>query len=206
MRTKTLLLTAAISAAGIAGSAAQEVFSANIVGYVTKDLVAGFNLIANPLESGNTVASLFPDALPNTVVFKYNGVGFDSAINDEFDGWLGGDMSVAPGEGVFVNSPGATSVTFVGEVLTGDLSTALPAGFSIASSQVPQAGGIETALGFAPGANDVIFVFNGVGYDSFLFDEFDGWLPSEPALEVAQSVWISKAADGSWDRTFTVDN
>jgi hypothetical protein len=197
-------LTAALSAAGVAGSAAADVFSANIVGYVTKDLVAGFNLIANPLDSGNTVASVFADAPVGTVVFKYNGTGFDSALNDEFDGWLG-DISIEPGEGVFVNSPAATTVTFVGEVRTGDLSTPLGAGFTIASSQVPQAGGIETDLGYTPAVNDTIFVFNGTSYDAFLFDEFDGWLPSEPSLEVAQSVWISKGAAGSWDRTFTVD-
>ena len=49
MRTKTLLLTAALSAAGIASSMAQ-VYSVNAVGYVNTPLVTGFNLISNPAE------------------------------------------------------------------------------------------------------------------------------------------------------------
>src|SRR5688500_4600203 len=78
MRTKTLLLTAALSAAGIATSMAQ-VYSVNAVGYVNTQLVPGFSLVSNPLNNttGNTIQNLFGNgiqgAIPNLLsVFHYN--------------------------------------------------------------------------------------------------------------------------------------
>ena len=47
MRTKTLLLTAALAAAGVVSSMAQ-VYSVNSVGYVNLTLPNGFSMIANP--------------------------------------------------------------------------------------------------------------------------------------------------------------
>ena len=57
MRTKTLLLTAALSAAGIATSMAQ-VYSANAVGYVNKLIPTGFSMIANPVFGRKLLARL----------------------------------------------------------------------------------------------------------------------------------------------------
>jgi hypothetical protein len=80
MRTKTLLLTAALSAAGVATSMAQgAVYSVNAVGYVNTPLVAGFNLVSNPLNNtaanGNTIESLFAGVPDGTQVYKFeNGV------------------------------------------------------------------------------------------------------------------------------------
>ena len=63
MRTKTILLTAAVLAAGLGASVAQSVFSVNAVGYVNVTIRPGYNLIANPLNNGgNTVSEVLPPA------------------------------------------------------------------------------------------------------------------------------------------------
>src|SRR6478672_7317898 len=46
MRTKTLLLTAALAAVGVSSSMAQ-VYSVNVVGYVNKSVPKGFYMLAN---------------------------------------------------------------------------------------------------------------------------------------------------------------
>jgi hypothetical protein len=71
MRTKTLLLTAALSAAGVATSMAQ-VYSVNAVGYVNTQLVPGLNLISNPLEAAdNKIKTLLTGVPVNTQVYRF---------------------------------------------------------------------------------------------------------------------------------------
>src|SRR5947207_10303632 len=50
MRTKTLLLTAALAAAGAASAMAQNVYSVNAVGYANVSVPSGFSMIACPFE------------------------------------------------------------------------------------------------------------------------------------------------------------
>ena len=205
MRTKTLLLTAALSAAGIASSMAQ-VYSVNAVGYVNTDLVPGFNLISNPLDAAdNSVASLFGASLPEgSIVYKYTGAGFATA-QFEFEEWTNGEMTVEPGEGMFVRVGAATTITFVGEVPQGDLSIAVPVGFSIRSSQVPQAGTI-TELGYEPSEGDIIYSYNAAAqaYETASF-EFEEWSPAVPTLEVGEAVFVRTGVAKTWDRSFSVN-
>src|SRR6185295_14677723 len=126
MRTKTLLLTAALCAAGIATSKAQ-VYSVNAVGYVNTSLLKGYNLIANPLDNkatdGNKIKNLFASLPGGSQIFKFNGTKFDLAEVDLLSGEITGDakdFTVVPGEGVFVflppDAPANSTITFVGEV------------------------------------------------------------------------------------------
>src|SRR5437588_10363094 len=93
MRTKTLLLTAALSAAGVASSMAQgTVFSVNAVGYVNTTVGPKFSLIANPLTaSDNTINTLFKTGIQGTIppgfqVFRFGTTGFAGAAYDDIDG------------------------------------------------------------------------------------------------------------------------
>jgi hypothetical protein len=212
MRTKTLLLTAALSAAGVATSMAQ-VFSVNAVGYVVKTVPAnGFALISNPLKAAdNTIEALFKGAPVGTTVYKYNGTGFDTAAMDPFDLNFGanGKLTVMPGEGVFVKNPTAQALTFtfVGEVVQGATSNPLPKGLSIRSSIVPQSGSpAQLKLDGAPG--DTIYKWDPAGqkYITIQFDPFDlNWSPAF-TLDVGEAFFISKAAASTWNRTFDVNN
>jgi len=63
MRTKTMLLSAALFAAGALSSMAQSaVYSQNVVGYVTVNIYPGLNLVSAPLLSSD------PNSNPETVL------------------------------------------------------------------------------------------------------------------------------------------
>jgi hypothetical protein len=217
MRTKTLLLTAALSAAGIASSQAQApVYSVNAVGYVNTALVKGYNLISNPLDNkateGNKIKNLFASLPGGSQIFKFNGNGFDLAevnlITNEIEG-AAKETVVAPGEGVFVFVEAPATITFVGEVPTGTLSNPIPTGFSVKSSQVPQAGKVTTDLTLPAAEGDQVFKFNKTTqkYDLFGFsDILGGWDPSEPTIDVGEAFFVNyPGAAKNWTRTFRVD-
>jgi hypothetical protein len=211
MRTKTLLLTAALGAAGIATSSAQ-VFSVNAVGYVTKTVPAGkFALISNPLNAAdNTIDKLFAGLPAGTQIFKYDGKAYAQGTFDDFDNNYGplGKQTLVPGEGVFVknNSTADINITFVGEVPQGDLKNPIPQGLSIRSSQVPQAGNLNV-LGLKGAPGDQVFKFNvtAQGYQPAAYDDFDNKWPDTLTVDVGEAFFIQKAAAGSWDRTFNVN-
>jgi hypothetical protein len=209
MRTRTLLLTAALGAAGVASAIAQ-VYSVNAVGYVNLTAKAGFNLWNNPLDAGadNTVAMLLPGLPEGSIVYTFDGANFK--LNTwELGEWSFPNDTLVPGQGFFLRlPPGAadTTVTFVGEVKQGTLSTPLGAGFNLVGSQVPQAGLIQTDLGFTPGEGDVVYKFDtatgNYGLSTF---EFETWDPGQPTIGVGEGIWVRKVAAGAWNRTFSVN-
>jgi hypothetical protein len=218
MRTKTLLLTAALCAAGIATSKAQ-VYSVNAVGYVNTPLVKGYNLISNPLDNkaanGNQIKNLFATLPGGSQIFKFNGTTFLLAevnpITLEIEGAIA-TQNLEPGDGVFVfvppDAPANTTLTFVGEVKTGNLSSAIPPGFSIKSSQVPQAGTATGDLKFPAADNDQIFRFNEgtQKYETFSFTSLLGWDPADPAIEVGEAFFVNNlGAAKNWTRTFNIN-
>ena len=207
MRTKTLLVAAALGAVGVTSAVAQ-VYSVNAVGYVNKSLKAGFNLIANPLDAGatgNTVEKLLAGVPEGTSVYTYvPGTGY--VINTlEFGEWTDKAQVLAPGKGFFVSVTADTTVTFVGEVKQGSLSTPLASGFNLVASQVPQAGKLQADLKYTPADGESVYTYaNPGGYTISSFD-FGAWDPSEPTVGVADGLWISTTAAKSWDRTFSVN-
>jgi hypothetical protein len=213
MRTKTLLLSAAVGVAGLVAASAQTVYSVNSVGYVNSTFPVGFSMIANPLDAGtgnNTVSALLDPALfaEGTTIYKFNPSTSNYTLNVvDFGAWTLPDMTLNPGEGVFINvlsSP--VTVTFVGEVPQGDLTQALPAGFSIQASQVPQEGQLDTVLGFPATDGDVVYLFdNGAnGYTIHAFD-FGDW-STPPVPSVGESFFVNKIAATDWTRSFSVNN
>ncbi len=207
MRTKTLVITAALGAAGALTSMAQ-VYSVNAVGYINVDLCPGFSIIANQLDAGqgnNTVGKLLTSVPDGTVLYKF--VNGAYTINSfEFGAWERPDETLAPGEAAFVKVPSTTKVTFVGEVPQGRLTTPLVAGFQLVSSQVPQSGALDTVLGFPAADGDVVYFFNcpGQSYSIFTY-EFGAW-DQTPSPAVGQGFFVKKAAAATWTRTFSVNN
>jgi hypothetical protein len=118
-------------------------------------------------------------------------------------------MTLVPGEGAFVKIPDTSepvTVTFVGEVMQGSLSLPLPAGFSIASSQVPQADNLDN-LGFPAVKQDIVYKWDGAGYAPYSVNVITGaWNPEVPMVEVAEAFFVKKAAAVNWDREFSVND
>ena len=224
MRTKTLLLAAALTAVGIATSMAQ-VYSVNAVGYVRTSLKPGFNMISNPLKAtSNKISDLFKNVdggIPaeGMTVYKYVNGNYLPAVSFFDDGTFdGADFDLAPGEGAFVlnASPAAKTITFVGEVPQGPLTTTLRVGFNMVSSQVPQAGAIDTVLGYKAADLDSAYQFD-AGTQNYLSTKtaFSDdptvptspvtWDPSAPVIGVGEAFWILKSTAGTWTRTFSVN-
>jgi hypothetical protein len=215
MRTKTLLLTAALSAAGVATSMAQ-VYSVNAVGYVNTTLVPGLNLISNPLiGADNKISTLLTGVPVNTQVYRFVNGSFESATLLAF-GWnppAVGAATSLPGEGLFVRLPAAAApvtITFVGEVPQGDLlRTPLPAGLSIVSSQVPQAGTAD-ALGLPKETNQQVYQWDeatqGYKVSTFLGTAAAGFYnPPLSSLAVGEAFFLRRVTAGNWDRDFNVN-
>jgi hypothetical protein len=224
MRTKTILLSAAVLAAGLSAVSAQSVFSVNAVGYVNVPVINGYQVIANPLNnSNNTLNVILPAVADNTKIYRFNPTSqtFGAAITFFFDpdvnaGAWDPNVVLAPGEAVFLFSPVAATLTFVGEVPQGTLLNPLPANFSLRSSIVPQSGGISSVLGLAAADNDSVYFFNPAtqSYPApfrFFFDpdtNTGAWDPSEPSVAVGQGFFFkntSGIANRTWTRTFSVN-
>jgi len=215
MRTKTLLLTAVLSAAGAASSFAQgAVYSQNAVGYVNVSLDPGFNLICNPLKNtaGNQLSKILTltDADIGTTVYWYDTTtkGFkNSTFLGAAVGWTP-DQPIDPGVGIFINVSAAKTVTFVGDVPQGtDSNISLSSGFSLISSPVPQSADLA-AMQFPADVGDTVYFYRGTAtaksYVASTFLGAAGWLPAAVPL-VGEGFWSSKAAAGTWTRNFSVN-
>jgi hypothetical protein len=216
MRTKALILSAMLGVAGISSSVAQNVYSVNVVGYINLTLTNNFNLIANQLDNGagNLVTNMFTGLPAQTVIYKFNGSTYTSLTYLGAPGWnppAARQMTCAPGEGVFVKRPaGNTSpinLTFVGEVMQGDLVNPVALGFDIYSAMVPQQGGITAVHNYQPANQDVVYKFNGVSYSSKTWlQALNRWNPAgEPVLEVGEAIFINSKSIKNWTRTFNVN-
>jgi hypothetical protein len=218
MRTKTLLLTAALAAAGAATSMAQAVYSVNMVGYMNVSIPQGFSMVANHLNASpdNKVTTLLPAPPDNTTVSKFDRINGGYITITYIGGgvWEGDDltMTLGPGEGGFIGTDAAFTPTFVGEVPIG-VPVTVYRGFSIISSALPQTGRLDGAppgLQFPVGENDSISRFDRVngGYitDTFVAGNWEGDSggPPQPALNEAFFFFNAGAADKTWNRTFTV--
>jgi hypothetical protein len=194
-----------------------QVYSVNAVGYVNTEIPAGgdagaFALICNPLDAGegmNTVGNLITGINVGSFAYKFNNATGTYDVNQYLGVWTKADMSLAPGEGIFFLNPvggAAVTITFVGEVKQGDLSTPIAKGFQFISSQVPQAGLLSTDLGFPAAAGDQVFQFNKTTQAYVQSNFFGVWAPAEPTVAVGEAVFLNAANDGSWDRTFSVND
>lgn len=230
MRTKTLVLAAAITAAGLASSMAQSnVYSLNVVGYVNVPIVGDgtYNLLANPLNntSGNNAVNLFQAPLiGNTDQI----LTWDVNLNDFTDllttptvigGAWNHDVALPPGKGFFYvkASSGIKTNTFVGEVVQGsttNLITGLGT-YNLVGSTVPLGGNFTNSIaGLVPAGGDEV-----LPWDESLND-FRGFAAGQPnwntggggswnnpncPIEVGRGFFYVRAgANHNWVRTFNV--
>jgi hypothetical protein len=222
MRTKSVILGAALLAAGVATSMAQSnVYSVNVVGYVNVTIPAGdFALISNPLLGTSNDLNSLMGTLPNntTKVYEWSAgaqafqiytkraAGFSSP----YDG-----HAILPGEGLFVQNTGGVPITntFVGQVMQGTNSVPYVSGgnFSLVSSPAPLSGGIETTLGFPAVNGDKLYQWSigAQGY-AIISRHATTWGGGEPQIGIdpnlgpAEGFFYTSTAGGTWNQVFTV--
>jgi len=201
MRTNALLLAAAAIAAG--GSLLAQTTSKNIVGYVNKTVPNGqFLIIANPLNNGNNTVSQVIKVSGDLVLYHFINGSFVSstALGGE---WIeGDDVVIAPGGGFFANAIGSdVKITFVGEVAVGTV-VSIPAGLSIRSSALPQAGTLA-ALEYPVGDETVYQFVNGSYVEATSLG--GDWLDGAPTVGVAEGFFVlNNEASKNWTRSFTL--
>jgi hypothetical protein len=178
MRTKALLTAAAALAAGIATSNAQ-VYSANVVGYVSVTIApTNFSLISIPLDYDGTgtndlVGNVFGTNFLNGTALENWAPGSGFVVNtygttskNPTPHWSLPTQAYGPGDGIFVYNPSNVtySVSIVGTVLQGNLTNQYidQAGFALIGGEFPLSGGVDSTFGYTPD--------NG--------DAFESWSPS----------------------------
>jgi hypothetical protein len=207
MRTKTIVLSALLGALGSVSVMAQtNVYSLNVVGYISVTMAPGYNIITCPLIASpdNTIATLLNNtnaqyqsgARSAAQVFQFTGGTYSASdtasAGNAPSGWAGdGTITINPGQAVFFYNPTATnmSATFVGTVPTGLMTNALAPGYNLVGSIVPVTGDIVTnsISDFTNGASsgrssDQIFTYApGVGYSVNTYTG-SGWGGGDPVL------------------------
>jgi hypothetical protein len=167
---------------------------------------------------------LLATGLPDgTMLYKFTGATYQIAtffvVGDQ-SMWDPAGLTLEPGEGAFIRIPGTTpvTITFVGEVKQGTLTTPVPAGYSIKSSQVPQRALLskDTSmptdtlnLGFPAADGDMIYKWlpaqKKYEIDTFFVAGADTlWDPQAPMIEVGESFFVRKIAAVDWVRVFNV--
>jgi hypothetical protein len=228
MKTKPTFLALSLTAAVLIAS--RERGYAPIIGYVNVPIHPGLNLIANPLavytpsatNDANSVLTNMPPGTDGTVFFRFDPSTqryMDAATYFAGVGWypLSGNTNdpalvLNPGEGFFLRSltNADWTLVLVGQVLQGSLTNPIPANWSLKASMIPQAGLLQTDLGFPAVEGDIISQWKAANQ---LFTnnqyEFSEWAPSQPSITVAEScfVWRDPAwatPDHWWIRNFVV--
>jgi hypothetical protein len=216
MRTIKALVCAAALAAGIATSMAQSnVYSLNVVGYYNVPCPQNaLVVIANQLNTtNNTLNALIANPPPSSLFYKFTGswgaYTFDPDDLTWYPNTAGVSTTMNLGEGGMFKAAAATTLTFVGEVAQGQLSTVLGSCgvIHVASSQVPQAGYVTSNLGFPAEPSDLVYKFTG-SWGASTFDPDDlTFYPTEPTFGVGEAFMYKKACGGTataWVRNFTV--
>ncbi len=227
MRTKTLFLTAALVAAGVASSMAQSnVYSLNVVGYINLPLVKGFNLLSAPLAgSNNVVGTVLGNTTPvldgNALLYTWNGTTYAQALTGGGDGsWLDQNgnpatNNITPGESFFLfTDQSNVTLTLVGSVTQGPIPIPVTAGFGFYGDPVPVSSDI-VSNGFPVVDNSLLYTWdsvhqtyaqalNGQTTPPAFLDNNGNVFSFAPA--VGQGfVYFNAGSAATWNRSFTVN-
>jgi hypothetical protein len=207
---KLLVLAAAAFTASVVGVSAQT-YSANVVGYINVTCTPGFTMIANQLNNtNNTVGAVFPQTLPADVqLWTWTGLTF--LQNTWYgDSWDDDSINFGPGTGGFIKNPYDTNVviTFVGEVLQGNLNITNNSGFNLIGSIVPTAGNLETTMALTNGNgisyDDQVWTWTGLTYAQNTYYGDGDW-DADPIVQVGQGFFVKHTGGTTiWQRYFTV--
>jgi len=224
MRTKALIIAAALGLASAASSMAQAVYSVNVVGYINVTMKPGFNLVANQLNAtpNNGLDSVLPASPLESQLLKFVSGNFTADISDGAN-WIDAGTgnpsttTVSPGEAFFYFNPANTDriATLVGEVKQGSSTVQLKPGYNMISTVVPQSIPLTTANGFPQVLEALFLTFNPStqGYDPTLINDGTDWIDAgtgNPAVAqptVGQGFFYFNPGNSiiNWTRSFNAN-
>ncbi len=194
-------------------TANSDVYSVNAVGYANVQLPPGLSLIAHPFyQTDNDLAKVIPAAPDGSQVYRYNtanGAYEVSTFDAVAHAWSNPACQVPVGTAFLFRNPSQRNFTqtFVGEVLQGCLTNALPDGYSTKGAFVPQSASLSTHQ--VPGEiGDEVRTYTndlqgGGSYNISIYTA-DGWTP-DLNLGIGQGFWIYKQNPQDWVRCFWVN-
>ncbi len=189
-----------------------QVYSVNVVGYVSTPLVAGQNaLVSNPLNNGtNTLNDLVGSLPAKSSAQLWNGAGYTPSLKGA--SWSP-NLAVPVGTGFFIKSTSTITNTFVGQVAgftnpapgyitSGQTTTNHVAGAInvLVGEAIPFTGTLNDTnvnLGTLP-AKSSIQVWNGAGYTPSL--KGATWSPNLP-INPAQGFFLKPSSASVWVQT-----
>lgn len=225
MRTKSILLGAAVLAAGVASSFAQtNVYSINVVGYMNIGISNGYNLVANQLDYDgtnniNTILPVMPDGCQ---LLQWNPAIQNFAPVVQYyvagNGWYDGSFNPAtnrltPGIGAFIYNPNpGTTVTIAGQVTQGTNVTTVNGIYGFYSTIAPIASSLDTN-GFPAQDGMQYFTFVNGNYTPAVqyYVAGNGWydgsfVQQHPTPQPGQGfvIYNPLATSYPWTQSFTV--
>jgi hypothetical protein len=210
MRTKTLLLSAVALAAGLVASQAQSnVFSANVVGYVSVSNAANQYILESlPLDSGsNNLTGLFPTAPNGSQVLVWNGSGYQTATKNLVGTW-NTNLNLSPGQGYFLKIPANATNTYVGAVVTpvnGSITNTLQAGiYTLVGSPIPYSDNLTgTNLNLQLANGSQVLIWNGTGYQTATKNLVGVW-NTNLVISPGQGFFVKSATTTNWVQNFNL--
>jgi hypothetical protein len=213
MRTKTLLLAALLTlSATVASFAQSNVYSINVVGYVTVTVTNSsvYRILNTPLgpvsNTNNFITQLIPSAPEGTQVSKLGAFGYEG-VTFAFGSW-DNELPVPVGTGFFIKlgEAGSINITFVGEVQQKtDSNRTLPNGLSLLGSLVPQSGSIINVLQIPGGEGNQVSRLNTAGDYEGITYAFGSW-DNDLDIAIAEGFFYSNisGAPVDWNRNFVI--
>lgn len=183
--------------------------SVNILGYATMTLPPGYSMINNPFDAANnSVGELFKDWPDGTMLSRFDLRMYRLSENKVRTGkWTNPMEQLQPGDGAVFFNPTTDykTLTFVGEVVQGNLSIPVPAGFSVRSSLIPQSGALVEELEFPIADGDVVHLFDRDQQKYVTYPRENGkWKSGAPVVSIGESFWIAKTSAENWTRTLII--
>lgn len=195
------------------------VYSENAVGYYRLALCNSYTMIANQFnaEGGNAVSNLFKAPPYGMRVYKFNplsgGFTFLQYIDNEWEG-NHPDLTLNPGEGIFVWMPVPYTLRFLGEVSRVP-SVPLPPGFSLISSPLPVGGPVNLVppggVGLPISSGDRIYQWfctsSGYFFNQFIDGAWEGDAQgATPTVAVGESFfYYNSGPPRTWSQTFGIN-
>ena len=208
MRTKTLLLSAAALVAGLISAQAQSnVFSANIVGYVTVTNAANqYALYALPLDTGsNVLSSLIPSVPTGSSVLVWNGTGYTGSTKTPTS-WAP-NLAITPGQGFFLKANTSGTNTFVGSIIVpngGSVTNTFANGiYALVGSPIPYTDTLAgTNLNLTVSTGSSVLIWNGTGYTGSTKTP-TSWGPNL-TITPGEGFFVKTIGNATWVQTLNV--
>jgi hypothetical protein len=213
MRTKSLVFVGSLAIAALV-AAPHEGNCA--VGYVNVPVTTGYNFIANPLDQppDNNITNVIYGAPDGTQVYLWDvPTQVFQPPSTYSNGVWDVSMSLPPGLGFVVYVNTGTTLTFVGNPLTGDVTNFVAGAYklSLQACKILQAGPLSgtNSLQFPETDGDEVYTFDGAGQSfSDAFPRFAGygWFDPNgvvgtngPPIAIAQSFFVRHPGpDTNW--------